>query len=97
MAEARTLIVGKDPEDFIHEELLRLEGIYKAWETWIGVSNLIYARRRQTSPPLLVKADNTAMIWEQVRAEERRIAARRGEAPPAEGAPGSPTEGNTQP
>lgn len=95
MAEAPTLIVGTDPDDEICLELLRLESVYVAWETWIGVSNLIYARRKKTSPPRLVKADNTAMIWEQVRAQEREVAVRRGEAPPADGAPGS-TEGTTQ-
>lgn len=81
MAEAPTLIVGKNSEEDICIELLRLESVYVAWETWVNVG-LLYARRRQTSPPLLVRADNTAQIWEQVREAERRIAARRNGAPP---------------
>jgi hypothetical protein len=97
MAEAPTLIIGVDDTDSIASELARLETVYVLWETWIGPGQtLIYARRTMTSPPIVVKADNTAQVWEQVREQERRIAARRDGAPPAGGAPGSELKGTTQ-
>jgi hypothetical protein len=97
MAEAPTLIIGVDDIDDIASELVRLETVYVRWETWIGPGQtLIYARRTMSSPPIVVKADNTALVWEQVRAQERRLAARRDGAPPTGGAPGSEPKGTTQ-
>lgn len=37
------------------------------WECWIGVSNLIYARRRRTSPPAVLRAETAEDLADQIR------------------------------
>ena len=39
------------PQPAPHDPLAALRGQFPGWEAWHGVSGLLYARRRMTSPP----------------------------------------------
>jgi hypothetical protein len=48
-----------------------LAGEYDRWEAWTGVSGLLYARRRKTSPPAVIRGDTPVAVAEQIRTYER--------------------------
>ena len=41
-----------------------------AWEVWAGVSGLLYARRRQTSPPPVFRGFTVTELARQIRGWE---------------------------
>jgi len=40
------------------------------WHVWRGISGLVYARRRDTSPPVLVRGEDAADLRDAIRREE---------------------------
>jgi hypothetical protein len=36
--------------------LASLYGRFPAWEAWVGVGGILYARRRKSSPPVVFRA-----------------------------------------
>lgn len=43
------------------------------WEAWVGVSGMLYARRRNTSPPVVVSSRNAVGLAAKITAETRRL------------------------
>jgi hypothetical protein len=40
------------------------------WHVWRGISGLVYARRRSTSPPLVVRGEDAVDLRDAIRREE---------------------------
>jgi len=40
---------------------------YPRWHTWKGISGLVYASRRKTSPPAVVRAEDPMDLIDQIR------------------------------
>jgi hypothetical protein len=40
------------------------------WHVWRGISGLVYARRRDTSPPVLVRGEDAVDLRDAIRREE---------------------------
>jgi hypothetical protein len=36
------------------------------WETWVGISGMLYARRRMTSPPVVFRAITPVAVAAQI-------------------------------
>jgi hypothetical protein len=49
-----------------------LRGQFPGWETWRGVSGLLYVRRRMTSPPIVFRGYTAESVAEQIREYEAR-------------------------
>jgi hypothetical protein len=52
-------------------ELRALLAGYAGWEAWTGVSGIIYARRRMTSPPAVFRGATAEAVAEQAVAWEK--------------------------
>ena len=55
---------GADP-------LAALRGRFPGWQAWRGVSGLLYARRLQTSPPVIVRAATAGELAARIAEHER--------------------------
>jgi hypothetical protein len=44
------------------------------WHVWRGVCGLLYARRPRTSPPIVVRGEDTEDLGAQIRRAESRMA-----------------------
>jgi hypothetical protein len=44
----------------------------RGWECWVGVHGLLYARRRKTSPPVVVRAATAEELAAKVAEEHAR-------------------------
>jgi hypothetical protein len=42
------------------------------WEAWKGISGLLYARRRMTSPPVVLRAEDARDLIDQINGWEGR-------------------------
>jgi len=52
------------------------------WHVWQGVCGLVYARRPRTSPPVVVRGDDTVDLRNQIRrAEDRMMTSFKGSNP----------------
>lgn len=40
------------------------------WHVWRGISGLVYARRRDTSPPVVVRGEDAVDLRDEIRREE---------------------------
>lgn len=49
---------------------------FPGWHFWRGINQLWYARRHNTSPPLVVHDENTTELRAKVRVEAERLASR---------------------
>lgn len=47
-----------------------LLGQFPQWEAWRGISGLLYARRRMTSPPIVLRGVTAEAVAEQIREHE---------------------------
>jgi len=45
---------------------------WPGWVWWHGVNGQLYARRKLTSPPKVVRAHNFTVLLERIRAAEKR-------------------------
>ena len=43
------------------------------WHVWRGVSGLVYARRPRTSPPIVVRGEDTKDLRTQIRQAEGKL------------------------
>lgn len=43
---------------------------WPAWFVWRGISGLLYARKRGSSPPLVVRGEDPLDLRDQIRREE---------------------------
>jgi hypothetical protein len=50
--------------------LADVELSWPRWHTWKGVSGLVYASRRLTSPPAVVRAEDPRDLLDQIRSWE---------------------------
>jgi hypothetical protein len=55
-----------------HDPLAVLRGQFPHWEAWRGVSGLLYARRRMTSPPAVLRDVTGEGLARQIREWEQR-------------------------
>jgi hypothetical protein len=61
------------PQPPPHDPLAVLRGQFPGWETWRGVSGLLYVRRRMSSPPVVFRGYTAEAVAAQIREwEERR-------------------------
>ena len=61
------------PQPPPHDPLAVLRGQFPGWEAWRGVSGLLYARRRMTSPPVVFRDVTGEGLVRKIREwEERR-------------------------
>jgi hypothetical protein len=44
----------------------------RGWECWVGISGLLYARRRLTSPPAVFRSADACGLARQVREWEEK-------------------------
>jgi hypothetical protein len=44
------------------------------WRVWRGISGIVYARRHQSSPPLVLRDENTAELWAQMLVKDPGLA-----------------------
>ena len=52
------------------------------WHVWQGVCGLVYARRPRTSPPVVVRGEDTVDLRNQIRrAEDRMMTSFKGSNP----------------
>jgi hypothetical protein len=49
------------------DDLDNLEAEFVGWQAWQGVSGLYYARRRLSSPPVVLRAETIEDLREQVK------------------------------
>jgi hypothetical protein len=54
------------------DKLAALRGRFPHWEAWLGISGLLYARRRKSSPPVVFRAETAAGLETQIRQYEGR-------------------------
>jgi hypothetical protein len=47
-----------------------VEREYPRWHIWKGISGLVYASRRKTSPPAVVRAEDPLDLRDQIRGWE---------------------------
>lgn len=40
---------------------------FPRWHTWKGISGLVYASRRKTSPPAVVRGEDATDLRDQIR------------------------------
>jgi hypothetical protein len=52
--------------------LTALRGQFPGWEAWRGISGLLYARRRMSSPPVVFRGYTAKSLAEQIREHEAR-------------------------
>ncbi len=62
------------PQPAPHDPLAVLRGQFPGWEAWHGVSGLLYARRRMTSPPVVFRDVTGEGLARQIREWERQRA-----------------------
>ena len=63
--------MAEQPNDQERERALaEMARDYPGWETWPGVSVLVYARRPRTSPPLVVRATTTGELRQAIESAE---------------------------
>lgn len=55
------------------DALTALRGRFPYWEAWVGISGLLYARRRLTSPPVVFRAETAAGLETQICEYERTV------------------------
>jgi hypothetical protein len=51
------------------------------WHVWLGVCGLVYARRPRTSPPVVVRGEDTVDLRNQMRRAEGRMTSFKGSNP----------------
>jgi len=51
-------------------ELAPLIGKFPGWECWTGIAGLLYARRRRSSPPVVLRDVTGEGLTRQIRAWE---------------------------
>lgn len=49
---------------------------FPGWHVWQGINRLWYARRTNSSPPIVVSDENTTELRAKIRIEADRLAAR---------------------
>jgi hypothetical protein len=49
--------------------LADVEREFPYWHCWRGVAGLLYARRLNSSPPIVVRAENPVNLRDQIRGE----------------------------
>jgi hypothetical protein len=52
------------------DPLAPLRGKFPYWEAWVGISGLLYARRRMTSPPVVFRAATAEELAAKIREYE---------------------------
>jgi hypothetical protein len=60
------------PQSAPHDPLTVLRGQFPGWEAWTGVGGILYARRRKTSPPVVLRSADAEDLARQVREHERQ-------------------------
>ena len=50
--------------------LADVEREYPRWHTWKGISGLVYASRNMTSPPAVLRDENTSELRAQIKSWE---------------------------
>lgn len=58
------------------DPLAPLRGQFPHWEAWTGVTGILYARRRKTSPPPVLSAPTAGELAGKILAWEAERAAR---------------------
>ena len=56
----------------------QLEREFPGWHVWHGVSGLFYARRPNSSPPIVLNDENTTELRAQMAAVRARLAGTHG-------------------
>lgn len=51
-----------------------VEREFPRWHCWRGISGLVYASRQKTSPPLILRDENTVELRAQIRVTEDKLA-----------------------
>jgi hypothetical protein len=60
-------------------ELAEIEAEFPAWRCWRGVGGLLYARRLNSSPPIVIpREENTVELRSRIKIREAEISARLG-------------------
>ena len=54
----------------IDPELAEIEREWPRWHTWRGISGMVYARRNMTSPPAVLRDENTTELRAQIKSWE---------------------------
>ena len=63
-----------DPASRPPDPLARLRGkLPRGWECWVGISGILYARKRRSSPPMVERAATAAELAAKVEAAEKRL------------------------
>jgi hypothetical protein len=64
------------PQPTAHQPSEPLAPLYgklpPGWECWTGVGGILYARRRKTSPPVVLRSADAEDLARQVREHEGR-------------------------
>ncbi len=65
--------MGTEPGDDKHARALaEIARDYPGWRAWPGtLAGVVYARRRRTSPPLVVRATTTEQLRREIEDAER--------------------------
>ena len=50
--------------------LAEIEREFPRWHTWKGIAGLLYASRRKTSPPAVLRDENTTELRAQIKSWE---------------------------
>jgi hypothetical protein len=40
---------------------------FPGWRCWRGISGLVYGRKLLSSPPVVIRAEDPADLWDQIR------------------------------
>jgi len=58
------------PQSCQPSPLAPLYGKFPAWEAWVGVGGILYARRRRSSPPVVFRASTAEELAAKIREYE---------------------------
>jgi hypothetical protein len=65
---------NQDEREQEHDRVAALDNIgwnYPPWYAWAGVGGILYARRPQPSPPIIVRSGTTEGLREAIEEAER--------------------------
>lgn len=57
--------------------LAAVDRLYPCWHAWLGLAGLVYARRPNSSPPMVVRSASVAGLCQEIESAERERGLRR--------------------
>jgi hypothetical protein len=57
--------------------LAAVDRLYPRWHAWPGLAGLVYARRPNSSPPMVVRSASVAGLCQEIESAERERGLRR--------------------